>query len=106
MDKSCATDNSLAIGLSIAGAILFLVLIAFVIWIVLNRLKQIERTSKIEDNPENMGFTSLQHLYSTASVAHDKKKEAFDRKMAQFDELKDLPRFEKYQIQVGKILGK
>ena len=114
VNKSCATDNSLTIGLSIiAGALLLLLLIAFGIWIV-NRLKQIERNPKIEENAvyenevfnEGSGGAASINRHATPPVADDRKKKAFDRKMAQFDELKDLPRFEKGQIDIGKILGK
>ena len=102
VNKSCATDNSLTIGLSIAGVLLLFFLIAFEIWIV-KWLKQIERSPKIE---EGSGTAALTNDYATPPVVHDKKKKAFDRKMAQFDELKDLPRFKKDQIHVGKVLGK
>ena len=108
VNKSCATDNSLTIGLSIAGALLLLFLIAFEIWTV-KRPKQIDRSPKIEENSifkEGSGTAALANNYATPRVVHDKKKKAFDRKMAQFDELKDLPRFKKDQIHVGKVLGK
>ena len=113
VNKSCATDNSLTIGLSIAGTLLFLLLIAFGIWIVNRRLKQlVVRIPNVEENPidtlvnEGSHGAALVNSYATPPVADDKKKKAFDRKMAQFNELKDLPRFEKGQIHVGKILGK
>ena len=105
VNKSCATDNSLTIGLSIAGVLVvlfILFLIASEIWTV-KRPKQIDRSPKIE---EGSGTAALDNNYATPQVVHDKKKKAFDRKMAQFDELKDLPRFEKGQIDIGKILGK
>ena len=111
VNKSCATDNSLTIGLSIAGVlvVLFLLfLIASEIWTV-KRPKQIDRSPKIEENSifnKGSGTAALANNYATPQVVHDKKKKAFDRKMAQFNELKDLPRFEKDQIHVGKILGK
>ena len=118
MDESCDPDNSnnpdnsLTIGLSIAGTLLFLLLIAFGIWIVNRRLKQLVGRIPNEENPidtlvnEGSCGAALVNSYATPPVADDRKKKAFDRKMAQFDELKDLPRFEKDQIHVGKILGK